>query len=104
MSFDRECGTLRNFLIGVMPNLVFKQLRKVRLFDELEQTAICEPIDPVGRGARVDGGTSCLQAPPPTKGVLILAVYEGMILEEITRVTGAELAAVKSRLHLRART
>jgi RNA polymerase sigma-70 factor (ECF subfamily) len=37
--------------------------------------------------------------PPLQREVLILAEYEEMPLEEIARSVGAELAAVKSRLH-----
>jgi len=36
---------------------------------------------------------------PLQRETLILAEYEDMSLEEIARASGAELAAVKSRLH-----
>ena len=98
--YDRERGTLRSFLIGVTRNLAWKRLRKERAFDELEDDMIVgDPIDPVGRerGEMVEQAIAAL--PPLQREALILAEYEGMTLEEITRITGAEVAAVKSRLH-----
>jgi RNA polymerase sigma factor (sigma-70 family) len=99
-SYDRERGTLRSFLIGVLRNLAWKRLAHERAFDELEDDMIVgDPIDPVGRerGEMVEQAVAAL--PPLQREALILAEYEGMTLEEITRITGAEVAAVKSRLH-----
>src|ERR1022692_3020478 len=99
-AYDRQRGTLRSFLIGVTRNLALKRFRRERTFDELgEESAICGPIDPVGRerGEMVAQAVAAL--PPLQREALILAEYEEMPLEEIARATGAELAAVKSRLH-----
>lgn len=98
--YDPARGTLKNFLIGVTRNLTLKRMRRERTFDELEDdTATCEPIDPVGleRGEIVARAVASLV--PLQREALILAEYEEMSLEEIAQVTGAELAAVKSRLH-----
>ena len=99
-AYDRQRGTLRSFLIGVTRNLALKRFRRERTFDELEEeSAICGPIDPVGRerGEMVAQAVAAL--PPLQREALILAEYEEMALEEIARASGAELAAVKSRLH-----
>jgi RNA polymerase sigma-70 factor (ECF subfamily) len=99
-----ERGSLRSFLLGVMRNLAIKRFRGSRVFEELEEeTALCAPVDPSGRerGELVEQAVRAL--PPLQREVLILAEYEEMKLEEIAQATGAELAAVKSRLH-RART
>src|SRR5580698_1111976 len=100
VAFDPERGTLRSFLIGVTRNLAFKHLHKQRAFDELaEESAICEPIHVEGIG-RIEMVTQAVAALPPLqREALILAEYEELTLEEISRATGAELAAVKSRLH-----
>jgi len=98
--FHHERGTLRSFLIGVTRNLALKRLRKERPLDELEEeSAVCGQIDPAARerGQMVEQAVGAL--PPLQRETLILAEYEELSLEEIARATGAELAAVKSRLH-----
>jgi RNA polymerase sigma-70 factor, ECF subfamily len=99
-AYDGERGTMRSFLIGVTRNLALKRLRKERTFDELEEDGvICEPVDPAGRERRELVERAVAARPPLQREALILAEYEEMALEEIARATGAELAAVKSRLH-----
>jgi RNA polymerase sigma-70 factor (ECF subfamily) len=98
--FNAERGTWRSFLVGVTRNLALKRLRKERSFDELqEESAICRPIDPAGRERWEMVQQAVAALPPLQREALILAEYEEMSLEEIAQSTGAELAAVKSRLH-----
>lgn len=93
-------GSLRSFLTGVTRNLAWKRLRRERPFGELEEeSAICEPIDPSGRERSQLVEQAIADLPPLQREALILAEYEEFTLEEIARATGAELAAVKSRLH-----
>jgi RNA polymerase sigma-70 factor (ECF subfamily) len=99
-AYDPARGSLKSFLIGVTRNLAFKRLRRERAYDELEDdAATCQPIDPIGqeRGEIVAQAVASLV--PLQREALILAEYEEMSLEEIAQATGAELAAVKSRLH-----
>jgi RNA polymerase sigma-70 factor (ECF subfamily) len=98
--YDRTRGTLRSFLIGVTRNLALKRASREHRFDELEDhLAICAPIDPVNleRGEIVARAVAAL--PALQRETLILAEYEELSLDEISAATGAELAAVKSRLH-----
>jgi RNA polymerase sigma-70 factor (ECF subfamily) len=91
---------MRSFLVGVTRNLALKRLRWDRPYDELEEEiVVCGPIDPAGRerGELVAQAVAAL--PPLQREALILAEYEELPLEEIARASGAELAAVKSRLH-----
>jgi RNA polymerase sigma-70 factor (ECF subfamily) len=99
-SFDPGRGTIRALLLGIARNLILKNWRDERPYEELEeQDSICGPVDlPAGeRAAFVARAIALL--PPLQREALILAEYEDMSLEEIGRATGAELAAVKSRLH-----
>jgi len=99
-AYDSQRGTLRCFLIGVTRNLALKRFRAERPFDELEEScAACEPIDPDGRERAVIVALAVAALPPLQREALILAEYEELPLEEIARIAGAELAAVKSRLH-----
>jgi RNA polymerase sigma-70 factor (ECF subfamily) len=100
VAYHQDRGTMRSFLIGVTRHLALKRLRKDRPYDELEEeAATCGPIDPAGleRGELVAQAVAALS--PLQRETLILAEYEDMSLEEIARASGAELAAVKSRLH-----
>lgn len=52
--YERERGSLRNFLFGVTRNLALKRLGQEGRFDELtEDVAICGPID-LANGERGD--------------------------------------------------
>jgi RNA polymerase sigma-70 factor (ECF subfamily) len=98
--FDRERGTLRSLLIGITRNLALKHLRGERPHDELdEQSATCQTFDSDGRERSETVARAIAALPPLQREALILAEYEEMPLEEIARAVGAELAAVKSRLH-----
>ena len=98
--FDRNRGPLRSFLFGVTRNLALKRMGQEGSFDELaEDAAVGEPIDPANR-ERADLVAQAVAALPPLqREALILAEYEEMPLEQMAQLTGAELAAVKSRLH-----
>jgi RNA polymerase sigma-70 factor (ECF subfamily) len=99
-AFDSRRGTLRSFLIGVTRNLSLKLLRDERTFDELDDDdAACQPIDPDGLERNVIVARAVAALLPLQREALILAEYEELPLEEIARIVGAELAAVKSRLH-----
>lgn len=98
--YDRGRGPLRNFLFGVTRNLAMKRLGQEGNFDELtESAAVCDPIDLASRERGETVAQAVATLPPLQREALILADYEEMALEEIARLTGAELAAVKSRLH-----
>lgn len=98
--FDRKRGPLRSFFFGVTRNLALKRMGKDGSFDELaEDVAVGEPADP-GNRERADMVAQAVAALPPLqREALILAEYEEMSLEQMVQLTGADLAAVKSRLH-----
>jgi len=99
-AYDPRRGAVRAFLLGIARNLILKRWRDERPHEALEdESSICQPVDlPAGeRAAFVARAIGML--PPLQREALILAEYEDMPLEEIARSTGAELAAVKSRLH-----
>jgi RNA polymerase sigma-70 factor (ECF subfamily) len=98
--FDPDRGSLRSFLIGVTSNLIRRRLRGNRPYDELEEdSAVCVPIDLAGLERAEIIARSVAALPPLQRATLILAEYEELSLEEIGAATGANLAAVKSRLH-----
>jgi len=99
-AYDPERGAARAFLLGIARNLVLKRWRgEARYADEEAEAPSCDPIDLVGM-ERSEAVAAAVQALPPLqRETLVLAEYEEMPLDQIARVTGADLAAVKSRLH-----
>ncbi len=99
-AFDPERGSLRSYLLGVTRNLAIRHWRRQRPQEVLEDaSSICEPFDVAAfaRGEAVK--QAVLKLPPLQREALVLAEYEDMPLVDIANTTGAELAAVKSRLH-----
>jgi RNA polymerase sigma-70 factor, ECF subfamily len=99
-TYDSSRGTTRAYLLGIARNLVLKRWRREwRFADEESETASCEPVDLIGmeRSAAVAAAVQAL--PPLQREALVLAEYEEMPLDEIARVSGADIGAVKSRLH-----
>jgi RNA polymerase sigma-70 factor (ECF subfamily) len=103
-AYHPERGALRAFLLGVARNLVLKSWRRERphamLSDALEdQSYAGRPFDFAAQERAEAVKRAVLLLPPPQREALILAEYEELSLEEIAAATGAEIAAVKSRLH-----
>lgn len=99
-AFDATRGSLRSYLLGTARNLVVKRWRRRHPEEILEEADhVCAPFDVAAfaRGEAVK--KAVLELPPLQRETLILAEYEDLSLDEISRTTGAELAAVKSRLH-----
>jgi RNA polymerase sigma-70 factor, ECF subfamily len=99
-AYDPDRGTLRAFLLGMARHRILKNWRDERPAEELcDDTALCSPIDlaEVERGEAVS--TAVARLPQLQREALVLAEYEEMSLDQIAQATGAELAAVKSRLH-----
>jgi RNA polymerase sigma-70 factor, ECF subfamily len=98
--YHPDRGALRPFLLGMARNLLLKRWRGERPHDSLEDdSSICGPIDLEGRERSQAVARAVGMLPPLQREAVILAEYEEMSLDEMARVTGADLAAVKSRLH-----
>jgi RNA polymerase sigma factor (sigma-70 family) len=98
--YDPLRGGLRAFLLGIARNLVLRRWRDERLHEALDdESFVCLPIDLVNNERSVAVAKAIHMLPPLQREAVILAEYEEMSLDEISSATGAELAAVKSRLH-----
>ncbi|HUO32328.1 MAG TPA: RNA polymerase sigma factor [Bryobacteraceae bacterium] len=98
--YDPGRGSLQAYLLGMARNLVLKRWsRESRYGSEEPEELLCPPFD-VLRMERSEAIAAAVQALPPLqREALVLAEYEELSLDEIVRATGADLAAVKSRLH-----
>ena len=106
-NFQPGRATLRTYLLGAARNLWFKRLRIQDRETELDD--IIEPtFEAVGRGplreilddeltAAVKQAVSNL--PPLQREALVLFEYEGLPLNEIAAIVGADVGAIKARLH-----
>ncbi|HKO62898.1 MAG TPA: RNA polymerase sigma factor [Pyrinomonadaceae bacterium] len=106
-NFRAGRATLRTYLLAAARNLWFKQLR---LHDrELELDDIAEPkFEAAGRGPlreildnELTGAVrqAVFHLPPMQREALVLFEYEGLALHEIAEIVGADVGAVKARLH-----
>jgi RNA polymerase sigma-70 factor, ECF subfamily len=101
-AFDATQGSLRMYLFGVARHLAMRRLRMEERESE-EPADFAAPDDILGgligqeRSAAVERAVSDL--PPLQKEALILFEYEDCSLEEIARIAGVEVGAVKARLH-----
>ena len=99
-AYDPGRGGMQAFLLGVARNLVLKRWRDERPHEALEDDSfVGQPLNTREDGRAEAVEEAILMLPPLQREAVVLAEYEEMSLEEIARATGAELAAVKSRLH-----
>ena len=99
-AYDARRGKMRAFLFGIARNLVLKRWRDERPHQPLDDDAfVCMPLDIAGQERAKAVASAILTLPPLQREAVVLAEYEEMSLEEIAQATGADLAAVKSRLH-----
>ena len=100
--YDSGRGPWRPFLLGLTRNLVLKRWRAEGRFDALgdDEAVVHRPSNAtLGTDVREAVAHAIALLPPPQREVLILAEYEDLRLEEIARMVGVEVSAVKSRLH-----
>lgn len=109
--YQPERGSLRSFLCGVARNKIIHHLRKkgTKLeiaqeetgdYDETADTIGCSPLENLldaELAAKVEEGLSKL--PPLQREAIILREMQELSCEEIAKITGAEIGAVKVRLH-----
>lgn len=94
-TFNPACGTMRQFLIGVARNLVYRHWRTARRMEAIEQDLRKETPDPMAMLI----GAAVQSLPPLQREALVLFEYEGFTLDEIGKLVDADVGTVKSRLH-----
>src|SRR5207253_8425014 len=99
--FEPRRGGLRTYLLGMARHLSLKRMRvSIREAAEAEEAEdAAGPLDPLGdlltaeRSAIV--GRAVSELPLPQREALILFEYEELSMEEIARVTGSDVGAIK---------
>jgi RNA polymerase sigma-70 factor, ECF subfamily len=106
-AFDRRRGSLRQYLYGIVRNLVRQQQeaagREVQWDDNVDDEcspAIVAYLDPLACSeltAVVQAAISAL--PPLQREAIVLFEFEQLSLEETAAVVGCDIGTIKSRLH-----
>jgi RNA polymerase sigma-70 factor (ECF subfamily) len=101
--FDERRGALRTYMYAAVRNLARKHFRdtgREELNSDLEISIEEGPLDGLLSREIAEEVRSAVGALPLLqREVLVLAEYEELSLEEIARIVGADVGAVKSRLH-----
>jgi RNA polymerase sigma-70 factor (ECF subfamily) len=104
-AYDSARAPMRPYLLAVARNLILKRWRTEGRFTSLEEQdgdAVVTRMltyQPASEEAGVLVAKAVASLPPLQRDVLILAEYEDLRLEEIARIAGVEVSAVKARLH-----
>ncbi|MEP6818877.1 MAG: RNA polymerase sigma factor [bacterium] len=106
-NFQPDRASLRTYLFAAARNLWLKQLRNLgreAAMDEFDESQfIALEKEPLSRllddelSVKVREAVSSL--PPMQREALVLFEYEGLALNEIARIIGTDVGAVKSRLY-----
>lgn len=101
-SFDSARGQLLAYLFGIARHLVFKQLRA----SDREGEELAEPssaLDVLGGLLAAERSEAVRESiallPTLQREAIILFEYEGLSLEDVAAIAGAEVGAIKARLH-----
>lgn len=106
-SFKPGRAALRTYLLAAARNLWFKQLRTLNRETELDDI-VEQRFEAGGRGPLKDilddeltevVEEAVAELPPLQREALVLFEYEGLALHEIAEIVGADVGAIKARLH-----
>jgi RNA polymerase sigma-70 factor (ECF subfamily) len=106
-TFDHERGSLRQYLYGIVRNLVRQRQqangREVRWDDSVEddpKSAVAACPDPTASAELSEVVQAAISALPPLqREAIVLCEFEELSLDEAAAVVGADVGTVKSRLH-----
>ena len=106
-NFDPAKGSLRTYLYSAARNLAFKYFRnsgrETAIDDLIQEPPIPSRNQPLPRLLDEELSSKVQQAvaslAPLQREALVLFEYEGLPLSEIASIVGADVGAVKARLH-----
>ena len=106
-NFNPARGSLRNYLYAAARNLALKHFRnsgrETALTDLTDEPRMPDREQPLPRLLSAELSAQVQEAvfrlPPLQREAVVLFEYEGLTLSEIASVVGADVGAVKARLH-----
>ncbi len=98
--YDPSRGSIKVYLFSIARNLALKQYRDYRAEQPVDESEDLLTIDPRGSlEMSFAVAAAVARLPHLQQEALILFEYEGVTLDEIATVVGADIGTVKSRLH-----
>ncbi len=97
--YDAGRGPMRQYLLGIVRNLVFRYWRVERRLDPIDDDPRIDTPDLTAGPIASLIEVAVQSLPPLQREALLLFEYEGFTLEEIGRLVDADIGTVKSRLH-----
>lgn len=98
--FQPARGELRVYLLGIARHLALRYWRQESRWDVLQDEAfLAEPLETARAEVAELVAIAVRSLPPLQREALVLAEYEGLTLDEISRAVDAEVGTVKARLH-----
>jgi RNA polymerase sigma-70 factor (ECF subfamily) len=98
--FDPSRGSMKAYLFAMVRNQALKQYRDGRAEQAMDGSEDRPAVDPrASLEASSAVATAVAGLPQLQREALILFQYEGVTLEEIAQIVGADVGTVKSRLH-----
>jgi RNA polymerase sigma-70 factor (ECF subfamily) len=98
--FNPDRGSMQTYLFSIARNLVLKEYRDhkaVESTESIESDLATDPCLALEISSAVESAVAGL--PHLQREALVLFQYEGLALEEIAYVVGADVGTVKSRLY-----
>jgi RNA polymerase sigma-70 factor (ECF subfamily) len=98
--YDPSRGSMKAYLFSAARNLALKQFRDGRAEQAMDGSEDLPAVDPrTSLDASFAVATAVARLPQLQREALVLFQYEGVTLEEIAQIVGADVGTVKSRLH-----
>ena len=95
--FDSLRGSVKTYLFAIARNLVLKGYRDNHAETPLDGAEVA--IERPGAELASVVAQAVAALPPLQREAVVLFEYEGLTLEEIAQVAGADAGTIKSRLH-----
>jgi RNA polymerase sigma-70 factor (ECF subfamily) len=105
--FDQERGSLRQYLHGILRNLVRQHLRASgrevnwddNAEDELHFTIPAAPASMASAELSAAVQTALSALPPLQREAIVLCEFEELSLHQAAAIVGVDIGALKARLH-----
>lgn len=97
--FNPDRGTIKTYLFAIARNVLLKNYRDERAGEPVDESASIHTDSQSTFEISLAVENAIAALPHLQQEALVLFQYEGLTLEEIAQIVGADVGTVKSRLH-----